>query len=112
MIKIGPNNISHSMRDRCHNRAIAILWIDDNAMPLCANCVKQLAQTLEDYIITYDTITCDKCKYFTRIDYGYEYGSCQKKAEKDGKSIPEKLDGYVYTVNCTDTCIHAALKEE
>jgi hypothetical protein len=86
----------------CGSTAAAVLEIDSITIPLCLNCVDDLADQLNEYN---NTIFCYKCSEFVFNEYGWRYGgSCKKKAGQHGVVITSKNAGYNCCVDCLDTC--------
>ena len=112
MIEIRPVNYCYEDKeyDNCGNTSISILEVNGIKIPLCEKCVKELTESLEEFNTT---IFCHKCENFIMSEYGFRYGgSCKRLAELNGKKITEKDAGYLFCVNCMDTCKYAILKQE
>lgn len=104
MIEIIPSSLdyNHEEYDSCGNTTIAILKIDTIKIPLCQNCVKELTEEMGKFN---STTFCHECKHFIMSDSGWHYGgSCKLKAEKGEKTVTEEDAGYIYCVECMDTC--------
>ena len=89
--------------DGCGNTAIAVLEIDNITIPLCAECVDDLTEQLNEYN---NIIFCHKCSEFVMNRWGEwrHGGSCKKKAAQQGITLTENLVGYNCFVDCLDTC--------
>lgn len=88
--------------DGCGNTAIAVLEIDNITIPLCAECVDDLTEQLNEYN---NTTFCYKCSEFVMSRDGWHYGgSCKRKAALCGELITSKKAGYICCVDCLDTC--------
>lgn len=88
--------------DGCGNTAIAVLEIDNITIPLCAKCVNDLTEQLNEYN---NTIFCHKCAEFVMNRWGWRYGgSCKKEAALHGRTITDENAGYVCCVDCLGTC--------
>ena len=97
--------------DCCGSTAIAVLEIDNITIPLCAECVNELTEQLNEYN---NIIFCHKCSEFVMNrwgDWGHG-GSCKKKAAEQGITLTEDLVGYDCCVDCLDTCKNAKPLEE
>lgn len=88
-------------------RTIAVIKTDYITIPLCFNCLKEMNEEITKIL---NQQYCLKCTHY--VQYGDDYSSCKKKAEKDGKVWDDKWIGYSYCVKYTDKgCEDFELKE-
>ena len=84
--------------DGCGSTAIAVFEIDNITIPLCAECVNDLTEQLNEYS---NTIFCHKCAEFVFSSDGWRYGgSCKKKAAQQGIALTKDIVGYNCFVDC------------
>lgn len=110
MAGIRPRNYCDKEYDDYGCTVVGVLDINGIDIPLSMVSIKELEQSLEEFN---NTIFCHKCANFIMSADGWKYGgSCKHKAEEDKVLITKENAGYIYCVDCMDTCPSGRLKTE
>lgn len=97
--------------DVCGNITIAILEHDNVMIPLCNECIKELAESIKEFE---NTVFCRNCGHWHVSSSGVRYGgTCDVIAAKSGKDFSQisKSDyGHIYVTDHFFTCKDAINK--
>lgn len=97
--------------DVCGNITIAILEHDNVMIPLCNECIKELAESIKEFE---NTVFCRNCGHWHVSNSGVRYGgTCDVIAAKSGKDFSQisKSDyGHIYVTDHFFTCKDAINK--
>ena len=97
--------------DVCGNITIAVLEHDNVMIPLCNECIKELAESIKEFE---NTIFFRNCGHWHISSSGMRYGgTCDviaAKAGKDFSQIPKSSYGHIYVTDHFFTCKDAVNK--
>lgn len=81
-LRIRPCDWDDEERDGCGSRTEVVLSVNHVKIPLCADCLQNLRDELEEFD---NTQFCYKCKYFK--EDRYDRSSCMKPADMTDSQI-------------------------
>lgn len=87
MVEIRAATYEDKDYDSCGNTTHAVIEINQMTIPLCAECLEELTQSLD---VFNNTVFCYQCKLFKMSSSGWHYGGV---CEKDG-----------FDRDCMETC--------